>query len=101
MLTMRFGLLLAVAAATLPAAVAAPPASSHAMIGLFKGRDLTHWYTFLRDSGKDNDPKSVFRVEDGRLIISGEEWGCITTEAEYENYYLFAEWRWTGKTFEP
>ena len=82
-------------------AFAAPPASKSEMINLFNGKDLTGWYTFIKDRGKGTDPKEVFRVEKDHLVITGEEWGCITTEAEYEHYYLFAEWRWTGKTYEP
>lgn len=80
---------------------ATPPKPLPEIVSLFNGKDLTGWYTFLKGEGKGKDPKQVFRVEKNHLIISGEEFGCITTEAEYENYYLFAEWRWTGKTFEP
>ena len=70
-------------------------------IKLFNGKNLDGWYTFLKDRGRDNDPKKVFTVRDGMLHISGEEWGCITTEEEYENYRLTVEFRWTGGTHEP
>ena len=60
-------------------------------MSLFNGRDLTGFYTFLRDRGRDQDPKGVFTVNDGLLRISGEEGGCITTTEEYENYRLVAE----------
>ena len=47
---------------------------------LFNGQNLDGWYTYLKDRGRDNDPKKVFTVSDGQIRISGEEWGCITTE---------------------
>lgn len=70
-------------------------------IALFNGRDLGGWYTFLKDRGRDNDPKNVFSVRNGLLYISGEEWGCITTDKEYENYKLTLEFKWGGGTHAP
>lgn len=70
-------------------------------IPLFNGKNLKGWYTFLKDRGRDNDPKKVFTVSDGMLHISGEEWGCITTNKEYENYTLVVEWKWKGGTHAP
>lgn len=68
---------------------------------LFNGKNLKGWYTFLKESGKNNDPRKVFTVEDGMIHISGEEWGCITTEKEYENYTLTVEFKWGEKTWAP
>jgi hypothetical protein len=70
-------------------------------IKLFNGHNLDGWYSFLKNRGRDNDPKDVFTVKDGTIRISGEEWGCITTLAEYENYNLVLEFRWGELTFEP
>ncbi|MBK8505269.1 MAG: DUF1080 domain-containing protein [Saprospiraceae bacterium] len=70
-------------------------------IPLFNHQNLDGWYTFIKDRGRNKDPKNVFTVEDGVLHISGEEWGCITTEAEYENYHLIAEYKWGPITHEP
>ncbi len=70
-------------------------------IPLFNGKNLEGWYTFLKDRGRDHDPKKVFTVNDGLLRISGEEWGCITTEQEYENYKLVVEFKWGRQTYEP
>lgn len=70
-------------------------------IRLFNGKDLDGWYTFLKDRGRDNDPKKVFTVEKGMIHISGEEWGCLTTDEEYENYKLTVEFKWGGKTYPP
>lgn len=70
-------------------------------IALFNGQNLANWYTFLKGRGRDNDPKKVFTVRDGLLHISGEEWGSITTNEEYENYKLVVEFKWAGGTHEP
>lgn len=70
-------------------------------ISLFNGKNFEGWYTFLQGRGRNNDPKKVFTIQDGMIRISGEEWGCITTEKEYENYRLLVEFKWGGKTFAP
>lgn len=70
-------------------------------IQLFNGRNLDGWYTFLQNKGRANDPKNVFTVNHGMIRISGEEWGCITTKKEFENYRLLIEFKWGEKTFEP
>jgi hypothetical protein len=70
-------------------------------IQLFNGRNLDGWYTFLRDRGRDRDPKKVFTVKDGQIRISGEEWGCITTHEEFKDYKLVVEFKWGGEAFEP
>jgi len=74
---------------------------SFGQVQLFDGHSLDGWYTFLQDRGRDSDPKSVFTVEDGMIRISGEEWGCITTNEEYENYKIVLEYKWGNLTFEP
>lgn len=66
---------------------------------LCNGRNFDGWYIFLKDRGRNNDPKKVFTVQDGLIRISGEEWGCITTNKEYENYTLSVEFKWGEQTF--
>lgn len=66
---------------------------------LFNGKNLEGWYTFLKDRGRDVDPKSVFTVKNRKIRISGEEWGCITTNDEFENYRLTIEFKWGKKTW--
>lgn len=70
-------------------------------VQLFNGQNLDGWYTFLRDRGRDSDPKEVFTVGDGMIRISGEEWGCITTNEEYENYTITVEFKWGKLAYEP
>jgi hypothetical protein len=68
---------------------------------LFNGKNLDGWYIFLKDRGRDNDPKKVFTVQDGMIRISGEEYGCITTNDEFENYKITVEFKWGNLTFAP
>lgn len=67
---------------------------------LFNGKDFTNWYKFIQKRGKNCDPLNVFSVRDGSIFISGEEYGCITTNEAFENYRLIVEMRWTcGPTY--
>lgn len=75
--------------------------ASDTPVSLFNGKDLEGWYTFIKDRGRNEDPKNVFSVENGILRITGEEWGCITTKEEFENYRLTAEFKWGGNTHAP
>ncbi len=70
-------------------------------IHLFNGKNLDGWYTFLQNRGRGIDPKKVFTVHDGLIRISGEEWGCITTNEEYGNYRLIVEFKWGTQTYAP
>jgi hypothetical protein len=74
-------------------------------VSLFNGKDLTGWYTFTRHADKSADPyadpKGVFKVEDGVIHISGEEFGCLTTKHEYDNYRLHLEVKWGTKKWPP
>lgn len=71
------------------------------VIKLFNGKDLTNFYTWLKDFGKNNDPKKVITVTDGMLFIRGDVDGGAITEKEYENYRLVVEWKWGDKTWPP
>jgi hypothetical protein len=68
---------------------------------LFNGQNLDGWYTYLKGRGRDTDPQKVFTVDKGLLRISGEEFGCITTNKEYDNYKLTVAFKWGNKTFPP
>ena len=68
---------------------------------LFNGKDLSGWYSFLKTKGKNNDPEKVFKVENGLLHISGEEFGYICTDKEYSNFHLVAEFKWGTKKYPP
>jgi hypothetical protein len=73
----------------------------NAEIKLFNGKNLDGWYTFLKGKGRNNDPDKVFTVKNGQITISGKEFGCLTSNDEYENYKLLVEFKWGDLTFEP
>ncbi len=79
--------------------------SSNKQQELFNGRDLSGWDTYIAppaDSlpplGLNNDPLHVFSValrEDGpALRVSGEIYGGISTQQEFENYHLTLQFKW-------
>jgi len=74
-------------------------------VSLFNGKDLSGWHTFIRHADKSldprTDPKGVFKVEDGVIHVSGEEFGCLTTDKEFENYRLTLEFKWGEKRYPP
>ena len=80
-------------------AALAADAATQAAIKLFNGKDLDGWYTYLKDRGRNQDPQQVFTVADGMLRISGEEYGCVTSNEEYDNYRLVMEFKWGEKTW--
>ncbi|MDG1733063.1 MAG: DUF1080 domain-containing protein [Thalassotalea sp.] len=83
---------------------------------LFNGEDLKGWQKYVSfqpesnkhnlksihtPRGVNNDPKQVFSVIDGLIRISGEEWGAITTEAEFANFHLKFDIKWGKKKWFP
>lgn len=68
------------------------------VVKLHNGRDLSQFYTWLQDT-KYDDPRGVFKVEDGMIHISGDGLGCLTTKDAYRDYHLVAEFRWGEKTW--
>jgi hypothetical protein len=86
------------------AASAVAAAAGDKAIPLFNGKDLTGWSIFIRHADKSDprsDPKGIFKVENGVIRISGEEFGCLTTEKEYDNYRLTVEFKWGEKKWPP
>lgn len=81
----------------LPAAAQTKPITPTEPIRLFNGKDLTGFTTWLRKEGH-KDPKGVFTVRDKVIHMSGEGFGYLATEKEYENYHLVAEYRWGKRT---
>lgn len=93
---------------------------------LFNGEDLAGWYTYQREPeptsevagidrdaegsylspiGLNRDPLNVFTVvsEDGApaIRISGEVFGILVTEKEFENYHLKLEFKWGELKWPP
>lgn len=87
-------------------ALAAPAqAQANGTLQLFNGKDLTNFYTWLVGD-KRTDPDKVFTVlpdVDGApaIRISGQKFGGITTEREFETYRLIVEFKWGTLTWAP
>lgn len=100
--------------------------SDSAWENLFNGNDLKGWYSYQRwpeptsevpgmirnelgnytvPIGINKDPLNVFTVveEDGMkaIRISGEVFGILVTEKEYENYHLRLEFKWGNEKYPP
>ena len=68
---------------------------------LFNGKDFAGFHSYLRKQGRNNDPDSVFKVENGLLHISGKEFGYLCTDKQYSNFHLVVECRWGTKKWPP
>jgi hypothetical protein len=79
---------------------------------LFNGKNLDGWDTWLGRSAKDkepiglnNDPQKVYTVVevDGKpaIRISGETFGALTSQKEYDNYHIRLEFKWGEKKWPP
>lgn len=75
---------------------------------LFNGKNLDGWYTWLPSTGKNDDPKRVFKAENGMLHIldipvtgQQQEFGYIARPETFKNYHLRFEYKWGSKRFKP
>jgi hypothetical protein len=73
-------------------------------ISLFNGKDFNGWYTYLDSSGKNQDPKGVFKVEDGMIHIldvpmpeGKSDNGYLATNQDFSNVRIHAEYKWGVK----
>jgi len=69
------------------------------VIRLFNGKDLTGFDVLLQSKGLNHDTDKIFQVEKGIIHVSGDDFGGIVTQKEYENYYLRAQFKWGEKTW--
>lgn len=82
--------------------------TSDGWIPLFNGQNLEGWYTWLPSTGKNNDPKGIFKVKDGMIHIldipvteQDQEFGYLATDLDYQRYVLQLEYKWGSKKFPP
>lgn len=73
-------------------------------IPLFNGKNLDGWYTYLEDSGKNNDPQRVFKVENGMIHILDIPMadgkapnGYLATNRDFSDVRIHAEFKWGVK----
>ena len=68
---------------------------------LFNGKDLSGWYSFLKNKGKNNDSNQVFTVNNGLLHITGQDFGYIVTNKTFTDFHLIVEFKWGEKKYPP
>src|SRR5262249_48943389 len=66
----------------------------------FNGKDLTGFYAYTKRHGYD-DPEKICTVQDGRIRVSGADFGGFATCGNFADYHLVVEWKWGGKTWPP
>ncbi len=92
------GLCLAAPARSKEAAVDEAISPTDGVIRLMDGKTLGDCYTWLKDTKRD-DPRKVFRVEDGMLHITGDGLGGLVTNKRYRDYHLVLEFKWGERTW--
>jgi hypothetical protein len=85
-----------------------PSAGSDGWVPLLNGKNFDGWYTFLPSTGKNNDPKKVFKMQNGMVHIldipesdEKQEFGYLSSEREFSNCRLRVEFKWGTKRFVP
>jgi hypothetical protein len=67
-------------------------------MALFNGTNLAGFHTWLVDSQRA-DPRRVFTVTNGMIRISGDGLGYLSTEREFADYHLVAEFKWGARNW--
>jgi len=77
---------------------------SDGWIPLFNGKNLDGWYSYLDSSGKNKDPKGVFKVENSMIHIldvpmsnGKSDNGYLSTTHDYSNVRIHIEYKWGVK----
>ena len=78
--------------------------SKEEWISLFNGKDLEGWDIKIKGFELNNNYKNTFRVENGNLVVSYDEWdkwngefGHIFYKTPYSHYRLRVEYRFVGE----
>jgi hypothetical protein len=73
-------------------------------ISLFNGKNLDGWYTYLESSGRNSDPKGVFKVEHGTIHIldvpmsdGKSDNGYLATTQDFSDVRIHIEYKWGTK----
>ena len=90
-------------------AASGPKPENDGWTPLFNGKDFSGWYTYLDSSGKNKDPKGVFKIENGMIHIldvpmsdgktpDGKSYnGYLATNQDFSNVRIHAEYKWGVK----
>src|SRR5688500_8136637 len=64
---------------------------------LWNGKDLSGLTTWLKDTQRA-DPRSVFKVTDEMIHLTGDGVGEVCTVQQYRDYHLVVEYKWGRRT---
>lgn len=103
---MRIGKLAAAALALGVASCASGPSSGEHWVKLFDGKSLNGWTPKIRGFALGVNDRNTFRVKDGSLVVSydqyggkfGERFGHLFYAKPYKAYRLRLEYRFIGET---
>jgi hypothetical protein len=73
------------------------PITPREVIRPFNGKDFSGLYMWLKKTGRE-DPRHVFRVEDGMIRCGAEDMGYLATKDAYQNFHLSVEYKWGAKS---
>jgi hypothetical protein len=103
----RAAMLLVITFAVTPAPAPLPTDDS-GWVSLFNGHNFDGWYTFLPSTGKNKDPKRIFKVEKGMIHVfdipltnEKQEFGYLATNQELSHCRIRAEFKFGEKRFVP
>jgi hypothetical protein len=82
-------------------AVTLPHIMLQAQKKIFEPDKKNEWYTYTKQSGKNNDTQKVFQFENNVLHVSGAETGYIATVKKYSNFRFTVEFKWGEKRYPP
>ncbi len=72
-------------------------ANAEEKISLFNGKDLTGWHADIPEADEKTDLPPSFIVRDGKLVSLGKPLGHLITDAEFQNYKLEIEYRFSAE----
>ncbi len=77
------------------------------VVHLLNGKDLSNFYSYIRNSSDrknppdlNKDPDGVYTYKNGVLRVSGQHMAYLATKKSYGNYRLVAEFKWGKKTWD-
>lgn len=61
---------------------------------LFNQKDLSGWYAFNTETGKQDDASKCFSVDENMIRLNGSKAGYLMSEQSFSNFILSVEFRW-------
>jgi hypothetical protein len=77
-----------------------PVLHAQALIPIFQPADSSGWRIYTSRNG-NSDPQHVFSFEDGMIHVSGQDFGYMITNKQYDSFHLVLEFKWGEKKYPP